>query len=100
MAEIISFPSRENARKEALNKLGIKISKHLVQVFYEKNILDVPVQGLVKEMCNILEKDGFQYEPDVLEIMIETPGALQSITASFVDSLIKSNRLPPGFTLD
>jgi hypothetical protein len=100
MAEIIAFASKEELRRQALDKLGAKITCHLAGVFYEKNILDVPVQGLVKKMCEIMIRDGFNQEPDILVRIGEMPEAMAAITNTFIATLIQNGYLPESFTLD
>ena len=100
MAEIIAFPSRELLQRQALDKLGAQITRHLAGVFYEKNILDVPVQGLVKKMCEIMINDGFNQDVAVIARIQEMPDAMASIAESFVTVLIQHGYLPEGFTLN
>ncbi len=99
MVEIISFTSRQQLRHQALDKLCVKITQHLAGVFYEKNILDVPVQGLVKKMSEIMVRDGFNFEPELIERIGEMPEAMESITDTFVATLIQNGYLPDGFTI-
>jgi hypothetical protein len=69
-------------------------------VFYEKDILEVPVQGLVKKMCEIMVRDGFNYEPELIDKIGDMPEAMASITDTFVSTLIQNGYLPEDFTLD
>lgn len=100
MAEIILFPSRDEIRRQALDKLAVRITAHLAGVFYSKNILNVPVQGLVKQMCDIMVRDGFNYEPETLARIGEMPEAMAAITDTFVSTLMANGYLPPDFTID
>ncbi|RYD68020.1 MAG: hypothetical protein EOP83_01600 [Verrucomicrobiaceae bacterium] len=94
MAQLIEFPRKIAAKDDSLNRLAHKIMAHLTVVLYERDIMDIPVQAFVKEMCTTLVADGFEYDRAVLEEIGNNPDTMKRIETMFMNSLVDRGYIP------
>lgn len=89
MAKIIQFPSKPIPQDEVMRYVAHRIIQHLIVVMYERNILDIPVQAFVKDMCTLLVQDGFDLDMETAEIMLSNPETLKRIERVFLRTLVE-----------
>lgn len=94
MAQIIRFPLKVNPRDEALRRLAVKLAAHLTGVFYERQILDIPVQAYVTDMLDVLMSSDLDYEPNVLEQMGDDPEILDRFTTTLISYMVEYGHIP------
>ncbi|RYD71551.1 MAG: hypothetical protein EOP84_24695 [Verrucomicrobiaceae bacterium] len=99
MAEVIRFKSKTHAREKALQKLAHRVLTHLIVSFYDRGIMDVPVQAYVKEMTNALITDGHAYDPAVLDSMGMDINILMRLEAMLIRTLVQEGQLPADYKL-
>ncbi len=98
MAEIIKFPAlADAAREEAIEGLALRLCAYLSTSFYQKGILEVPVQAFVYDMkCNML-RDGNDYDEETLDRLSTDPAMLKRVEKMFIAALIERGLLPLDF---
>lgn len=99
MADVIRFPQKTDERTEALTRLAHRILVHLSVSFYDRGILDVPIQAFVKDMTKNLIRDGHAYDADLLDSMGVDPYVLKRVERMFLTALIERGHLPSNYKI-
>lgn len=94
MAQVIPFPSRAPAHDEAMRMVAHRVMQHLIVVMFERDILDIPVQAFVKEMCDILTADGFDLDMETAEIMVANTDVMKRLERIFLRTLVERGFIP------
>lgn len=97
MAEVIRFKSKTHARDLALQKLAHRVLVHLIVSFYDRGIMDVPIQAYVKEMTAALIVDGHAYDPVVLDSLGTDINILKRLEAMLIKTLVERGQLPKDY---
>lgn len=93
MAKIVNFPKKVDEREAALTRLAHRILVHLVVRFYDRGILDVPIQIFVKDMTNNLMRDGHEYNAALLDTLGQDQVTLERIERMFIRALIERGHI-------
>jgi hypothetical protein len=97
MAEVIRFKSKTHARELALQKLAHRVLVHLIVSFYDRGIMDVPIQAYVKEMTAALVADGHAYDPIVLDSLGTDINILKRLETMLLKTLVERGQLPKDY---
>lgn len=98
MVHVIDFPRKTSEREAAIERLTVKLVAHLAVAFYEKKVLDsVPLDKVLRHMKDNMLNDGFDYKPEVLDYLADSPDYLKRIEQSVTQMLVQSGYLPPDF---
>lgn len=95
MADIIRLPKRVSPRDAAILRLSRKLLAHLTVRLYESGLHDrLPLHSFIAEMEDTLISDGVDYDPDILDSVLEDPDRLASIEKRFFDRMVRDGWLP------
>lgn len=98
MAEIISFPTPDTGKREALDKVGAAVAAHMSAYLFMRQVYDVPIPKMVRGMCDIMMNDGFDYTPQMIELMLKDPSFMIRMERMIIDQLKKKGWLPEDFS--
>ncbi|RYF08606.1 MAG: hypothetical protein EOO77_25010 [Oxalobacteraceae bacterium] len=99
MAEVIRFPAKQDTREEALTRLAHRILVHMAVAFYERDIMDVPVQAFVRDMTRNLVRDERVSNVELLDSMGSDPYILARVEHMFLRALIDRGHLPADYKI-
>lgn len=94
MVKIIPLKTK---RQQALDLFGEKIAAHMAALFYRHDILNIPVQALVKVTIESMMTDGFDYWPETLEFLSTDEAALGRIEDMFILTMIEQGIIEKDF---